>query len=161
MWLSGWSHASDIWPWGREKLKFGSNMVDWLRFQEWKERVSGREIEAGIYTCGWMVESEFNQMVFQFSFDIYLVEWLISHKWHYTEWVRERLELGKNVVEWLISQEWHQTECGWGKLRFGDDVVDWLRFQGRRERDISVRGWSGWVGELLRVTPDKVSERYI
>ena len=75
--------------WGRERLVLGDDMVEWLSINSERRKSAWERLKLGsIHVVEWL-SSEFNQLVFQFSFDISLVEWLISHKWSQTEWVRE------------------------------------------------------------------------
>ena len=64
----------------RERLVLGDDMVEWLSIKSERRESAGERLKLGsIHVVEWL-SSEFNQLVFQFSFDISLVEWLISHK---------------------------------------------------------------------------------
>ena len=55
-------------------------MVEWLGIKSERRESAGETLKLGsILVVEWL-SSEFNQLVFQFSFEISLVEWLISHK---------------------------------------------------------------------------------
>ena len=62
------------------EIVLGDDMVEWLSIKSERRESAGERLKLGsILVVEWL-SSEFNQLVFQFSFDISLVEWLISHK---------------------------------------------------------------------------------
>ena len=55
-------------------------MVEWLSIKSERRESAGERLKLGsILVVEWL-SSGFYQLVFQFSFDITLVEWLISQK---------------------------------------------------------------------------------